>query len=277
MISFSMERRAISRRPLEGADVAAFAADDAALHLVAREVDHRDHRVGGVGGGEPLDRHRDHAARLAFGVVLGDGEALLDEVRLLLLELRLELVEEQLHGVFLRQARDPVQGRLLLLDDLGHLAFFGRDLRFLAVDVLGTRVDGLLAALELVGALFDPVFLLREAVFRLAQLVALLADLLFGVIPDLGGVRARLGDGFLGGGGGFRRDPGGLDRGLALLGLGDDEVGDGESHAQAHNSRNGGFDHYGRPRFSYGRTAGGWEGQRRGDDRDSREAGKRNY
>ena len=41
---------------LEGADVAALAADDAALHLVARQVQHADDdRLGGLLAGQPLD------------------------------------------------------------------------------------------------------------------------------------------------------------------------------------------------------------------------------
>jgi hypothetical protein len=53
---------------LEGADVAPLAADDASLHLVRRQVDHRHRALHHVVGGDPLDRHRDHprAFSLAF-------------------------------------------------------------------------------------------------------------------------------------------------------------------------------------------------------------------
>ncbi len=75
--SFSSVSRAISRRTpsnpesttapgrvvddevdagevLQGADVAALAADDPALHVVGGELDHRHGRLGRVAGGEPL-------------------------------------------------------------------------------------------------------------------------------------------------------------------------------------------------------------------------------
>ena len=44
---------------LERADVAALAADDPALHVVGAEARHRDRRLGGVTGGDALERVRD--------------------------------------------------------------------------------------------------------------------------------------------------------------------------------------------------------------------------
>ena len=55
---------------LEGADVAALAPDDAALHVVAGQVHHRDRDLGDVVGGEALDGEPDDLARLALGVAL---------------------------------------------------------------------------------------------------------------------------------------------------------------------------------------------------------------
>ena len=49
---------------LEGADIAALAADDPALHFVGGELDDRHGELGGLVGGHPLDRHRDHALAL---------------------------------------------------------------------------------------------------------------------------------------------------------------------------------------------------------------------
>ena len=48
---------------LEGPDVAALATDDAALHVLAREREHADGRLGGLLGGHALDRDRDDLAR----------------------------------------------------------------------------------------------------------------------------------------------------------------------------------------------------------------------
>jgi hypothetical protein len=51
---------------LERADVAALAADDAALHLVGRQADDGDGALGGVVGGDALDGEREDVARLAL-------------------------------------------------------------------------------------------------------------------------------------------------------------------------------------------------------------------
>ena len=56
---------------LEGADVAALAADDAALHVVGRQLDDRDRRLGRVAGGQPLHDDREDVAHAPVGVALG--------------------------------------------------------------------------------------------------------------------------------------------------------------------------------------------------------------
>src|SRR5687768_8593521 len=53
---------------LEGPDVPAFAADDPALHLIGWEGDHRNRRLGGVIGGDALDREGNDLLGLAVGV-----------------------------------------------------------------------------------------------------------------------------------------------------------------------------------------------------------------
>ena len=56
---------------LERADVAALAADDAALHVVGRELHDRDGRLGGVAGGEALHHDGEDVAHAPVGVALG--------------------------------------------------------------------------------------------------------------------------------------------------------------------------------------------------------------
>ena len=56
---------------LERADVAALAADDAALHVVGGQLDDRDGRLGGVAGGEPLHDDGEDVAHAPVGVALG--------------------------------------------------------------------------------------------------------------------------------------------------------------------------------------------------------------
>ena len=56
---------------LERADVAALAADDAALHVVGGELDDRHRRLGGVAGGHALHDDGEDVAHAAVGVALG--------------------------------------------------------------------------------------------------------------------------------------------------------------------------------------------------------------
>ena len=52
-----------AREVLERTDVAALATDDAPLHVVGRQLDERDGRLGRVARGDPLERVRDEVAR----------------------------------------------------------------------------------------------------------------------------------------------------------------------------------------------------------------------
>src|ERR1700761_1520032 len=61
---------------LEGPDVPALAADDPALHLIARQVQHGHHRLAGLLGGDPLDGQRHHLA----GALLALGPGLVLDV-----------------------------------------------------------------------------------------------------------------------------------------------------------------------------------------------------
>ncbi len=75
---------------LEGPDVAALAADDPALHLVAGQVQHRDDRLGGLLGGQPLDGQRDDLAGAALALFVRLPLDLADEQRGLALGLVLD-------------------------------------------------------------------------------------------------------------------------------------------------------------------------------------------
>ena len=102
-------------RLLEGADVAALAADDPALHLVGRQVDDRDGVLGGVVRGHALHRGDDDVAGLVLGVLAGgalDGPGELDRVVLGLLADGLEQDGLRVLG---RHAGHALEGRDLLL------------------------------------------------------------------------------------------------------------------------------------------------------------------
>ena len=92
-------------RLLEGADVAPFAADDAALHVVAGDVDRADGGVGGVLGGVAVDGGRQDAAGFfladRFDLLL----VLLDARGDLVGQLAIEPFQEQLLGLVARSGR----------------------------------------------------------------------------------------------------------------------------------------------------------------------------
>jgi len=139
----------------EGADVASLAPDDPALHVVAREVHHRDGALGDVFGGITLDRERKHLLRLALGVpfrLVPDvahaarrgGASLADQVLL-----------EHPTGVLGREAGDVLEPGRLFRDQL--LGLPPRNLQ---------RRDPLL---ELLVALLDPRVLLVQQEDLLVQ------------------------------------------------------------------------------------------------------------
>ncbi len=68
-----------ARERLESPDVAALAADDAALHVVARDVDDRDGGLGGVIGRHTLDGDADDVACLLVGLFARTGLGLTDQ------------------------------------------------------------------------------------------------------------------------------------------------------------------------------------------------------
>jgi hypothetical protein len=94
---------------LEATDVAALTADDPALHLIARQVQHGDRRLGGLLTRHPLDRQRHDlaGAHLAFGSRFG-----LDvthQPRGVSLGLRLDHRDELGLGLRPAQPRDPLE------------------------------------------------------------------------------------------------------------------------------------------------------------------------
>ena len=100
---------------LEGADVAALAPDDAALHVVGGELDDADGRLGGMAGGEPLHDDGEDVADAPVGLPLGlllDGA---DDLRAVVAGLVLELLEQLLAGLRGRHAGDALEREDLLL------------------------------------------------------------------------------------------------------------------------------------------------------------------
>ena len=78
-------------RLLQGADVAPLLADDAPLELVGRQRQHRDRDLGGLVGGDALDRLGDDLAGPALAFVAGGKLRFADLARDLVAQLLLDL------------------------------------------------------------------------------------------------------------------------------------------------------------------------------------------
>ena len=155
---------------LERADVAALAADDAPLHLIVRQSDDRDGRLGDVVGSAALDGRREDFASLLVRLILHLLLVLLDLHGLLVLELFLCLCHESRAGFLCRQARDALELCLLLLVHLidGSLALV--EARFLARQGFFALLDGIELAVEVLLFLDDAALLaleFRATFFRL--------------------------------------------------------------------------------------------------------------
>ena len=197
---------------LERADVAAFAADDTALHVVGREVDDRDGRLHRVVGRQALDRRRQHLARLfarALARLLFEPHA---DQRGLAARLLLHLREQLPLGLFRGKARDGLELAALLVGGGGDACFalaegpvtrgqgtvlLGRlgqapiELIELARELLFLGEDALLDLLEL--ALAAPGVLFESR----AHLQRRLACLEVGRLADAVGFALTLGDDLL--------------------------------------------------------------------------------
>ena len=68
-------------RPLDGADVAAVAPDDAALHFIVGQRHHTHCHFSGLLGGDALHGQRDNLARALIGLVLNLGLNLAQDTR----------------------------------------------------------------------------------------------------------------------------------------------------------------------------------------------------
>ena len=103
---------------LERADVAALAADDAALEVVARQVDDRDGGFDGVLGGAALDGVGDVLLGAVGGGLARLGVEPLDQVGGVVPRVGLDLLEQQLARLVGGQAGDALQLVLLVGDEL---------------------------------------------------------------------------------------------------------------------------------------------------------------
>ena len=173
---------------LEGPDVAALAADDAALHLIARQVQHRHHGLAGLLGGDPLDGQGDDLAGALLAFDLGLVLDVPDDERRFPLGLVLDDGDQLGLGRFGGEAGDALE--------------FAFPFRVFLVELGGAALQVLLARGQGLGALLDPLELLvqpllaigeaqlaaLEVTAQLADLVLDRADLFFDFPAALGGL-----------------------------------------------------------------------------------------
>ncbi len=172
-------------RLLEGADVAPFAADDAALHVVAGDVHRADGGVGGVFGGVALDGGGEDFAGFLLASGLEPFLVFLNAIGDLLAQVFFQSFQKRVLGLFAAQAADFMQFLHLLLDDRFEffLAFFEL---FAALGVLFLGViDGPFFLGQFTLILVEGVFALFEAALLLAQLAAGLFHFLSEVVAFL--------------------------------------------------------------------------------------------
>ena len=175
---------------LERPDVAALTADDATLHLLRGQADHRDGRFGGVIRGDALHDRGQDAARLFVAFL---NRAALDLAHpMLRLGFRLidDLLDHRLARLDHRQPAYPLERRQLLLPQVGDLAPFGLQLGYaflggglatlqrleLTVETLGSVEQQAFLSLQV--RAFLARFILRRSLLLEHRVLALEDDLL---------------------------------------------------------------------------------------------------
>ena len=98
-------------RLFEGPDIAAFAADDPALHLVRRQVDDRDRVLGGVVRGDALDGGHHDVAGPVLGVLSCGSLDRPRDLDRVVLRLLADGFDQDALGVPGRHPGDPFEGR----------------------------------------------------------------------------------------------------------------------------------------------------------------------
>ena len=116
---------------LERADVAALAADDASLEVVARQIDHRHRSLDRVLGGAALDGVGDDLLRADGGGLARLGLEALDEIGGVAARVGFDVLEEELAGLVGGETGDALQLALPFGDQLVGAQLRGGGRRFL--------------------------------------------------------------------------------------------------------------------------------------------------
>ena len=158
---------------LKCADIAALAADNTPLHLIAGQRHDRDGRFRDLVGGAPLDRQRDDIAGLEVGLFLQAALHLGNPQGLLVGQLLLEVFEQIFLRLLSGKARNLLeQVELALFDRLGFLE--------LGFGVLQLLLERLFLLIEVVDLLIHRLFLVLNPALETGDFVAPFLHFAFG-------------------------------------------------------------------------------------------------
>ena len=162
----------------EGADVAAFAADDAAFDLFVFEVEHADGVLDSVLSSGALDGLDDNL----LGLLVGSDLGLFDDIHDAVGSLGSGFVGHHFDEVLLGFVGAHAGDVLKLLDAFGidffHFSLTLAELLYAAVEVLGGLLELAALLLEVFNTLVERLFALLELLLLFADLTVLLVDLL---------------------------------------------------------------------------------------------------
>ena len=167
---------------LERADVAALAADDAALQIVGGDMDGGHRALGGVVGGHALDGEAQDLAGLLVRLGLGTRLGITDDDGRFAGDLVVDSLQQLLFGLLGAHARSALEGLVDL--DLGLLAMaldgvFGLfDVALAALDLSLQRRELVLAGIQRLDAAIEGFLALGDAVLGGAHLAHALLVLL---------------------------------------------------------------------------------------------------
>src|SRR5581483_5930783 len=171
-----------ARRRLERADVPPLASDDATLHVLGREREDRDRRLGGLLGRDPLDCDRHDLARSLFTLLPGPLLDLPNRGHRLALGVVDDLAHERLLGLLSGHPRHRLELRPMLLRGLLELLANALELPVAIVELLGPPIHlrklSLEGLLPLAEPLLLPLDLLPPGADLLVRVAAHAADLL---------------------------------------------------------------------------------------------------
>ena len=169
---------------LERADVSPLAPDDPPLHFVVRQRHGRHGGLGGVIGGDALDRQRDDLLRLALGVPFGGFPDLANPVGRVGLGFFFHPANQLVLRVLGGHAGHLLEPAALVADELLELLLALGDRLFAATEVAGAPAELFVALLEHLELAVEHGFPLGDAPLFPFDFLAPTADLLLEVLAQ---------------------------------------------------------------------------------------------